>query len=116
MLKSLEARLRRRLRVSDETQEKVNKSQKEDRDKASRIQRGIAGVQDDNWQMELGLVIRATMWEESSRLRMSCLGKRKTRARLTRAERRKHNQHWAKTADESASVRLKQEQEEDPYI
>ena len=41
---------------------------------------------------------------------------RKTRVRMTRAGKRKHNQQWAKLIDGSAAVQLKREQEEDPYI
>ena len=80
-------------------------AQEEGRDNASRIQGGIIGMQDGG-SGEKEFPFDDELFEEQG----------KTKPRLTRAERRKHNQQWIKTSNGLTSTQLKKEQEEDPGV
>ena len=79
--------------------------------------RYMTGMQDDNWLNELESVEESINVGRKFLFDDELFGEQgKTRVHLTWEERRKLNQHWAKTSNGSTSMQLKKEQEEDPNV
>ena len=72
---------------------------------------------EDNWPKQLGSAMESNDVGREFPFEDVVFGEqRKTRARLTRADRWQHNQQWAKVTDGLAAIQLEKDQEEDPCI